>query len=151
MRYLKEDGFTLVELVMVLVILGLVGVAVIPKFNVAGTNVSTVATQLRSDVRYAQEIAMSKHKVKSITFSPYQSSYSFSPPDPTDPSVTQRRLPANSRVSITDTSNGGSPVTFAFNSLGEPTVGAGGWVRLSGGGVTKTITVEAKTGRAVIQ
>lgn len=151
MGYVREDGFTLIELVMLLVILGLVGVAIMPKFNVGGINVNAVAVQLRSDVRYAQEIAMSKYKTKSITFSPYQSGYSFSPSDPTDPPVTQSRIPANSKVSITDTSNGVSPVTFTFNSLGEPIVGAGGWVRLSGGGVTKTVNIEAITGRVVVQ
>ncbi|MFQ5861922.1 MAG: hypothetical protein ACE5IC_02265 [Candidatus Brocadiales bacterium] len=151
MRYLKEGGFTLLELIMLLVVLGLVALVVQPKFNVSGTNVSAVARQIQSDIRYAQEIAMSKSKAKSITFTPDQSSYSFSPSDPTDPPATQQRIPAKTRVSIDSTSNGSSPVTFTFNSLGEPISGAGDWVRLNGGGVTKTITVEARTGRAIIQ
>jgi type II secretory pathway pseudopilin PulG len=151
MRCLKGDGFTLIELVMLLAVLGLAGVAIMPRFNVGGTNVSIVARQIRSDILYTQEIAMSKFKAKSITFTPNQSSYSFSPSDYTDPPSTRSGMPAKSGVSVTSTSSGSGPVTFTFNSLGEPTAGAGAWVRLSGGGVSKTVIVQAGTGRAIIQ
>ncbi len=149
MKY--EGGFTLIELVMVMAILGLAGIAIVPKFNAAGMNVSVVARQIQSDIRYTQEIAMSKFKAKSVTFTPNQGSYSLSPSDPTDPPATRLRMPTKSGVSIESTSNGSSSITVTFNSLGEPTAGAGGWVRLSGGGLTKTVSVEARTGRAIIQ
>lgn len=154
MRCLKEEGFTLIELIMAIVILGITTALIIPRLtNVGGANVGVVARQIQSHIRYAQEIAMSKYKAKGITFTPGQRDYSFSPADdPTDPPATQRRIPSNSRVSIDSTSNGANPVTFTFNSLGEPTSVAGSSVTLrSSGGETRTITIQARTGRVIIQ
>jgi hypothetical protein len=42
----------------------------------------------------------------------------------------------------------GTNVTFTFNSLGEPTTTAGWTVTVSAGGVSKTITVTAYTGKS---
>jgi prepilin-type N-terminal cleavage/methylation domain-containing protein len=135
-------GFTLVELIMVLVIIAILAAVVIPRvgFDVPSRgSLEGAAHMIASDIRYAQEWAMANRTSKTITF-PGGNSYSFSPPNSLDPSG---KLPSG----VTTTA-----FTFAFNSLGEPTTGGGGsvTVSLSGGSPSKTINVANYTGKVSI-
>lgn len=56
-----QRGFTLIEMITVLVILGLLSVAVLPRFMQTSNSESrTTADQLISILRHAQQLAMSK-------------------------------------------------------------------------------------------
>jgi MSHA pilin protein MshC len=124
-------GFTIVELVMVVVLIGILAVSVVPKFvDTSAFSLVGGAAMAAADIRYTQELAMGTHSSKTIVFTTNNTYYT----------VNSQTVNLPSRVSIS------SGATFTFNSLGEPTTG-GGTVTLSAGAETKTITVESYTGR----
>ncbi len=58
-----SKGFTMIELVMALVISGIVAAVALPRFdNISDIDVYNAARQVESDIRYAQELAMSNFK-----------------------------------------------------------------------------------------
>jgi MSHA pilin protein MshC len=124
-------GFTLVELVMVVVLMGILAVSVVPKFvDTSAFSLAGGAAMAAADIRYTQELAMGTHSSKTIVFTTSNNFYT----------VNSQTVNLPSRVTIS------SGATFTFNSLGEPTTG-GGTVTLSAGAETRTITVESYTGR----
>ena len=125
-------GFTIIELMMVVVLIGILAVSVVPKFvDTSGISLVGAAAMVAADIRYTQELAMSTNSSKTIVFTTSNDNYT----------VDSRNVDLPSKVSIS------SGMTFTFNSLGEPTTGGGSSVTLSAGAETKTITVENYTGR----
>ena len=125
-------GFTLVELVMVVVLISILAVSFVPKFlDTSAISLAGGAAMAAADIRYTQELAMGTYSAKTIVFTTSNTYYT----------VDSRDVNLPSKVTI---SNG---ATFTFNSLGEPTAGGGSSVTLSAGAETKTITVESYTGR----
>ena len=59
---MKTAGFTLIELVMVLVLIGILAVFVAPKLgDVTSSNAGAFTDKLRADIRYAQNLAMTRN------------------------------------------------------------------------------------------
>jgi len=139
----QSEGMTLVEVITVLAILAILAAVVIPKLGLPTTtstaSVGGAAYMVASDIRYAQEFAMSNRVSKSVIFTSDSSVYTFSPTNNLDPSG---QLPSG--VTTRDT------YTLTFNSLGEPIAGGGGSVRVWDGLQTKTITVLNYTGKVNI-
>jgi type II secretory pathway pseudopilin PulG len=140
----KSKGITLIEALAVMVVIGILSVIVIPKLNLTFTtwraSVGGAAYMIASDIRYAQEFAMANRVSKTVTFSTATPTiYTFSPTSGMDPSG---RLPSGATISTN--------FTITFNSLGEPTTGGDGSVTVSGGGLSKTITVVQYTGKVNI-
>jgi len=130
---------TVIEMIAVMLIIGILAAVVIPKVGplaFTGPAVDGAARMVASDIRYAQEFAMTNRVSKRIDFLSGQSSYTFSPTSSLDPSG---RLPSGVIV--------GTDFTVTFNSLGEPITGGGGSVAISGNGQTKTISVINYTGK----
>ena len=69
-------GFTLVELIMIIVLISILAVSVMPKF-ISTSSFSLVggAAMVAADIRYTQELAMSTHSSKTITFTTDDSHY----------------------------------------------------------------------------
>jgi len=138
-------GMTLIEIIMVMVIIGILSVFLIPKFNLDYSSEAALngaAYLIASDIRYAQEFAMANRVSKTVTFStnpPGPTVYTFTPTNSFDPSG---QLPSG----VTIISN----FTITFNSLGEPTTGGDGSVTILGGGLTKTVSVVNYTGKVNI-
>jgi len=131
----NHEGFTAIELIMVIVIIAAVGVLAVPKFaSRSNVSVGGAAKMIQADIRYIQELAMAEYVAKSITFASGSSSYSVD-------SETQE-LPSGVTIS--------NNFTVTFNSLGEPTAGGGGSVSISAGGQSMTITVSDYTGKVSI-
>ena len=125
-------GFTLVEIIMVVVLMGILAVSVVPKFvDTSAFSLAGGAAMAVADIRYTQELAMGTNSVKTIVFTTSNTYYT----------VNSQTVNLPSKVTIS------SGATFTFNSLGEPTTGGGSSVTLSAGAETETITVESYTGR----
>jgi MSHA pilin protein MshC len=136
------SGITLIEVILVMAIIGILSATVIPKFDFATSTRASVegaAYMVASDIRYAQEFAMANRISKSVIFISGSSVYTFNPTNNLDSSG---QLPSGVTIS--------SNFTITFNSLGEPIVGGGGSVTVSGGGQTKTISVVSYTGKVNI-
>ena len=140
----QSKGFTLIEVILIMVIIGILAATVVPRidFTISTTaSVDGAAYIVASDIRYAQEWAMANRVSKTITFTSGLLVYTFGPPSNMDPSG---QLPEGVRVSTT--------ITITFNSLGEPIAGGGGSVTVEdlGSTQTRTITVEQYTGKVTI-
>jgi prepilin-type N-terminal cleavage/methylation domain-containing protein len=128
----STQGFTFVELILVVVLISVLSVSFLPKFFDTGSiSVEGAAAMVSADIRYTQELAMGTHSSKTIVFTATNTYYT----------VDSKNVNLPSHVSIS------SGATFIFNSLGEPTTGGGSSVTLSAGTDTKTITVDSHTGR----
>jgi len=130
-------------MITVLAILAILAAVVIPKLSLPTTtsraSVDGAAYMIASDIRYVQEFAMANGVSKSVIFTSGSSIYSFSPSNGLDPSG---RLPSGVTLS--------NNYTITFNSLGEPTMGGGGSVTVTGGGQSRTISVVNYTGKVNI-
>jgi prepilin-type N-terminal cleavage/methylation domain-containing protein len=138
-------GFTLIEVILVMVIIGILSATVVSRINFTlptTTSVDGAAYIVASDIRYAQEYAMANGAAnKSISFTSGSSSYTFSPTSKLDPSG---QLSTGAVV--------GTTIMFTFNSLGEPIRSGGNSVIVRDVGSTeqRTIQVQNYTGKVNI-
>jgi MSHA pilin protein MshC len=159
-------GFTLIELVMIIVLIGIISVYAAPKLgNVASTKADAFTDKLRADIRYAQNLAMSQNRRYRVYFNAAPA------PNPGYAVVNDANGngtwggagevvmdPAgNGNLSVTLNAGQFAGITFSavgfsgnyveFNSLGVPFDSAGALavnknVTLSPGGTTVTVTAQ---------
>ena len=66
---MNHRGFTLIELVMVIVLIGIIAVFVAPRMlEVTGTKAASFKDKLRADIRYAQNLAMTRNRRTRVYF-----------------------------------------------------------------------------------
>ncbi len=136
-------GFTTIELIMVIVIAGITMAIALPKFTaVTEVDLYSTARQVKSDIRYTQELAMSKYRQTTITFGSNTNTYTITSSGPTQ----NKQLPPRSKAIF----SGSSTLIFTFNSSGEPITGGGGTLTISSGGSNEQIMVSSMTGKANI-
>ena len=141
------NGFTLIELVMVIGIAAILTAVAFSRINVASFDTEGFANQVSATLRYAQKIAISQRR--NVTVAVSTSAVSLTYPDigqpvrqppGTDPFALS--VPTAKGVSLGGTLTGSS---FTFSALGKPTTS--GTITVSGGDIAPiTITVEAETG-----
>lgn len=139
-------GFTTIELIMAVAITGTMMAVTLPKMGLVTTiDLESVTRQVKSDIRYTQEMAMSKYRKTTIAFTADSNTYSIT----SSGSSESKGLPDRSRA-IFDSTNS-TALIFTFNSSGEPIAGAEGILRIASDGSYKEIEVEGVTGRATVQ
>ena len=134
----KEDGFTLLELIMVIIIIAILSWVAIQKYPTTEISLETAADMIRSDIRSVQALAMAKHTAKILTFG--SNSYTFD-----DLSETKQRNLAN--IFDAPLTISASNTTIEFNSLGEPTRDQDDTISITNGSSTKILTILQYTGR----
>lgn len=131
-RNSNQGGFTLVELVMTMVIIGILAVTVIPQLF--GTNVFEdrgAADQVKAALRYGQKVAIAQRGPVSVNISAAAVS---------DCGATLAVGNVNCVISNNVTVAPALPQTVTFDALGQPGAAASFTVGAS------TITVESDTG-----
>lgn len=127
----EQRGFTLVELITVMVIVGILAVAVLPRFfTVSEFEDRGSADQVKSILRFAQKTAIAQHTPISVTLAQGAS-----------PDCTTTLAGGNLNCTVKSALTGAG--TYTFNALGQLTAPAAPATVIVGG---TTITIEAETG-----
>lgn len=165
---MARKGFTLIELVMVLVLIGIIALFVAPRLgNMTTTNAGAFSDKLRADIRYAQNLAMTRGKRTRVQF--IASIYSVTQdtsvagdctgpfPAVTDPAGSGVLLVQINTGSYAGITINASMLCLEFDSLGRPYVCGVGVCSTNPSGMTigviangvttvDTVTVSAQTG-----
>ena len=164
---MKNHGFTLIELVMIIVIVGIIALAAMPKITTgSAVRLEAACQKIASDLRYAQEMALAQQVRFGISFDianeayfAYRVSVATKARDPQtrnnfDVSFVTLNEFKGIDISSTNFSN-----KVEFDSVGAPYDGSG--VILSSQGVitlqaqagaySRTVRIEPKTGKVSIQ
>jgi MSHA pilin protein MshC len=139
----RQAGFTLIELVMVLIILGILSAVVIAKFtDKAGFQSRGFADQVQTSLRYAQKIAIAQRRYVCVAFTATSVSLSIGTTNACGTPLQSLTGSGNYVVTSPASSITISPVpaTLYFNALGQPSAATA--VVIGG----STTTVEAETG-----
>lgn len=127
----NQCGFTLVELITVMVIMGIMAVAVLPRFfTVSDFEDRGSADQVKSMLRFAQKTAIAQRRNISVAISGGAAS----------PNCTATLTGSTLTCQVKSTVTAGAG-TYTFNALGQRT-SATGVITISG----TSITIEAETG-----
>jgi prepilin-type N-terminal cleavage/methylation domain-containing protein len=150
-----NGGFTLIEIIIVIVILAIAAMTVIPMLSSAGSvQIRSAANIIAADLEYAKSMAISRGQNYYIEFDEASESYSIykeGDASPIDHPV-KKGFPYTidfkndsrlNKVDITNV-NFNSTDRVTFNCLGSPV--NGGTINLNADGITATITVEPVTG-----
>ncbi len=156
-----QSGFSLIELVMVMVVMGVLAAVAVPKIvGVSAFNGRGFHDQTLAYLRFAQKTAVAQRRTVCVSFSSTSVTLSIasvagtfdcsSPatlvgPQGESPVV----LNAKSGISVGIAGSGALPTAFNFNSLGEPITSSGtaqALQVLQVSGAANTITIESSTG-----
>ncbi len=151
----KNEGFSLIELTMVMVMAGVVTAIALPRLTgFSGVDVYNAARQVKADIRYTQELAINNFRETTITFGTDTSTYAITVDDMHSWPPLNRELPPGSKATFNAVGPDTTSLIYTFNSYGEPdsTNGANDTLRISTpGGSYKDIKVLSTSGRAEIQ
>jgi len=137
----KSTGFTLIELVVVIIIATILAAFAISRINTASFDTEGFANRAAAMVRYAQKLAIAQRRTVFVvtTASNIKLCYTdatCATPVQEPPGTNAFSYNAPSGVTL-------SVASISFNALGKPT--PAGAITVTGDG-TKTITVVAETG-----
>lgn len=136
-------GFTLAELVIVIVVAAILAAIAIPQFNLREIDATWFHEQVRSGVRYAQRTAVAQRRCVFVSVSPTQLSLLYGDASCAITATAVTDLARNQNFVLTAPTGitlGAAPNPFSFNGLGQPSAAA--TVSVDG----KTVTVNAETG-----
>jgi len=162
-----RGGFTLVELVMMIVIIGIIALAVMPK-STSGSRVrlESACQKIASDLRYAHEMSLAQQVRFGLSFDPGNEAYfvyranvgtvAIDPQTRNNFNVSFITLNEFKGIDIVSTNFSNKT---EFDSTGAPYDGSGiilssqGVITLqtTDGAYSRTVRIEAKTGKVSVQ
>ena len=154
---MKNKGYSLLELIFTLAILGILMSIVVPNFSdyYRSLNTSEFADRLTMDISYARDYTAARGKNFQCLFDKDEHTYSFVvDPDGTDEPLF---LPSTSTMEgslppgFTMAFEGDSPLEVTFTEQGIPVVDENITLTITGGGVTRTIIIDHKTGLVTLE
>jgi MSHA pilin protein MshC len=159
-RSFAETGFTVVELVAVIVLVAILAITAIPRFQDRNAiDVSAKAQQLASDIRYTQSLAMATGQRNRINLAAASYQITTSSGTPLVHPATGSSAPI-SLGSVSLSWNNPPPGLgyIAFDAKGVPytdvagtTLNTNAVITLTESGSTRTVTVSPQTGRVAVQ
>jgi prepilin-type N-terminal cleavage/methylation domain-containing protein len=149
----RRRGFTLAELIIVVLIIGIMSAASVPKFldSVESFRVDAAAKRIRQDLEMARRRARSNGASQSVQFDTTKSTYTLpNVPDLDHPGISYKvdltRAPYSSLLASVNF-NGTKTVTF--DGYGVPN--NPGTIQVVAGTYSQTLSIEATTGKVTIQ
>lgn len=128
----SEQGFTLIELITVIILVSIISVTLFSKIgSISSTNVQASRDDLIAALFFAQQTAMARSNIQVVV-----TSGAVNVTESGTPIVIHSKgYPLNFPSGVT-----ASPITFTYDKLGRTTAGI---ITLVGGGASATVTVEA--------
>jgi len=123
-------GFTLLELIVIMVVIGILSATVSSRLNFASHDAAGCAETVKASIRLAQKLAIAQRA----------SAMPVSITNGCAVSVGSESYPALNDVSVTNFG------IVTFNGLGQPSVAAVRTFTISGGDVIRYVCLEAETG-----
>lgn len=146
-------GFSLMEIVVVVALLGILGVAALPLvYSPDPVRLDAASKQVLSDIEYARQLAMATNVTHGVSFvaNGAYTVYRTVVGSPVSSPLTHQSMviTLSSRYpGVTIRNN----YTVEFDSLGSPTVGGGGSVVIINASGSRTVSVTAATGKVLLQ
>lgn len=149
-----QSGFTLIELIMVIVLLGVLAVFAAPRFfNSNDFNARGFHDEALSYLRYAQKAAVAQRRTVCVVFNDTSLTLTLSSAANTTTCDAPLQGPRGDSPAVVSARPGvtfsTTPVSFNFDGLGQPVNAAGvalGTQVIQVAGATNAITIEAATG-----
>lgn len=144
MNHSNQVGFTLIELIMVIVMLGVLAVFAAPRmFNTGDFNARGFHDETMSLLRYAQKTAIAQRRTVCVAFSATGVTLSIDTGVTPDGVCDAALAPPNPPRGGTGLAATPSPSPLAFTALGSTNQGAALQITIDN---SSNITVEAETG-----
>jgi len=164
---MRTRGFTLAEMIVVLIVLGIISAIAIPRFSQNVVQLSAQADQVARDVRYAQTLSMTRGGALGsqgcycifFTATGYQfRSNANSYATPCTSAVVHPATGSSAAIVLAGTAVSTANLTgnyLEFDTKGQPTsltvATTNGTITLTGTGGPRTVVVSPVTGRTAVQ
>lgn len=147
-----SEGFTLVELVVVILVLTILAIAIYPRFSESPLTLDAQAQRLAGDIRYAQSLSMTRGQRYCVFIDTTAARYELRTTGCT--SAVSHPATGDTSISLDRVSLTAANLSIEFDTKGRPTTissNATSVITLTMDDQTRRVNVSGATGRVVVQ